>query len=271
VSAGAVWVEKLLSQIQSERQEIATLFEKAREAHVDARKVRDRLKSELAAMRRDRELVLQEAREEAAQIVRELRTRLRQLESEARPGGNRKEHRQLTAKLDEVLKDTAAELGGVPESPEAGSLTPLAIKPGVTVNVPSLEQQGTVVSVAAGEAEVQIGAFTMRLPIEDLEVVRGSDKRQERAVEFESTRAAPAMQIDLRGWRADDALMELDQYLHDNYMHGQGTVRIVHGKGTGALRKAIREQLSGHPLVKSIEAEEPRQGGEGVTVVRLVV
>lgn len=77
------------------------------------------------------------------------------------------------------------------------------------------------------------------------------------------------MEIDMRGWRADDALRELDQYLHDNYTHGQETVRIIHGKGTGALRKAIREQLSSHPLVQSFQSEKPEQGGEGVTVVKL--
>jgi DNA mismatch repair protein MutS2 len=79
------------------------------------------------------------------------------------------------------------------------------------------------------------------------------------------------MEIDVRGWRADEATREIDQYLHDNYMHGQGTVRIIHGKGTGALRKAIREQLEGHPLVKSHASEEAKQGGEGVTVVNLAV
>jgi DNA mismatch repair protein MutS2 len=53
-------------------------------------------------------------------------------------------------------------------------------------------------------------------------------------------------------------------------MAGQGTVRIVHGKGTGALRRAIREQLQGHPLVKSYTAEKPELGGDGVTVVTLL-
>jgi DNA mismatch repair protein MutS2 len=77
------------------------------------------------------------------------------------------------------------------------------------------------------------------------------------------------MEIDVRGWRADEALRELDQYLHDNYMHGQGTVRIVHGKGTGALRKAIREQLTENPLVKNYQPEKPELGGDGVTVVNL--
>jgi DNA mismatch repair protein MutS2 len=75
--------------------------------------------------------------------------------------------------------------------------------------------------------------------------------------------------MDVRGWRADEAVREIDQYLHDSYMHGQGTIRIVHGKGTGALRKAIREQLQGHPLVRTYAGEKPELGGDGVTVVTL--
>jgi DNA mismatch repair protein MutS2 len=62
---------------------------------------------------------------------------------------------------------------------------------------------------------------------------------------------------------------ELDQYVHDSYMHGQSTVRIVHGKGTGALRQVVRDQLREHPLVKSFDTEKPEQGGDGVTVVTL--
>jgi DNA mismatch repair protein MutS2 len=116
---------------------------------------------------------------------------------------------------------------------------------------------------------VQLGQFKMRLPTDDLQVVGKKEREPERAVEYRATREAPPMEIDVRGWRADDAIRELDQYLHDNYMHGQGTVRIVHGKGTGALRKAIRDQLGEHPLVQSFQAEKPELGGEGVTVVKL--
>jgi DNA mismatch repair protein MutS2 len=88
-------------------------------------------------------------------------------------------------------------------------------------------------------------------------------------VSYTATRAAPPREIDVRGWRVDEVTQELDQYLHDNYMHGQQSVRIVHGKGTGALRKVIRDQLRVHPLVHGFEAEKPELGGEGVTVVSL--
>ena len=269
LSSGAVRVEQLLSQIQAERQEIGRLFERAKEMHEDARKLRDRVSAELAGIQRERERVLAETREEGAAVVRELRTRLRQIEDEAKGAVSRREQRELRDRIEGAQSAAAQKLGPVPtlSTSDASALQPL--RPGSSVAINSLGQQGTVLTLSGGEAEVQVGQFKMRLPVDDLQPLTRKEQKQERAVEFRGTRAAPPAEIDVRGWRPDEALRELDQYLHDNYMHGQGTVRIVHGKGTGALRKAIREQLSEHPLVKSLEPEKPELGGEGVTVVTL--
>ena len=77
------------------------------------------------------------------------------------------------------------------------------------------------------------------------------------------------MQLDVRGWRVDDMLPEVDQYLNDAYMAGMPFVRVLHGKGTGALRQALRQQLTHHPLVKSYASAPANEGGDGVTVVTL--
>jgi DNA mismatch repair protein MutS2 len=68
---------------------------------------------------------------------------------------------------------------------------------------------------------------------------------------------------------ADEAHPLIDKYLDDAYRAGLSPVRIVHGKGTGALRRAVREMLSAHPLVRSTETAPREEGGEGVTVVSL--
>jgi DNA mismatch repair protein MutS2 len=78
-----------------------------------------------------------------------------------------------------------------------------------------------------------------------------------------------ATQLDIRGSRVEQALDELDNYLNDAVMLGMSSVRIVHGKGTGALRSAVREHLSHHPLVKSFASPPSQEGGDGVTVVKL--
>jgi len=77
------------------------------------------------------------------------------------------------------------------------------------------------------------------------------------------------LQLDLRGARPDEALAVLDRYLNDAAVAGIGRLRIVHGKGTGALRAAIRAALAGHPLVRAHEPAGPSEGGEGATIITL--
>lgn len=270
VSGGAVRVEKLLGQIQAERREIGDLLARVRDMHADARKLRERVRTELADLRNERRRILDEARQEAAETVRELRRRLRDIEDEAKGKASRRDQRGLRAAVEEAQVEASRVLGAEePERHHAPALQPLTV--GSTVQVVSLGQEGTVASLSDGEAEVQLGNFKMRVPTDDLQLLSRQERRQERQVQYTSTRAAPAPEIDVRGMRPDEVVPELDQYLHDNFMHGQGTVRIVHGKGTGALRKAIREQLSENSLVKSFQAAEPKLGGDGVTVVKLAV
>ncbi|HEY8730759.1 MAG TPA: Smr/MutS family protein, partial [Candidatus Limnocylindria bacterium] len=77
------------------------------------------------------------------------------------------------------------------------------------------------------------------------------------------------LQLDLRGARAEEALAELDRYLNNAAVAGYDRVRVVHGKGTGALRNAVREALSAHPLVREQTPAAANEGGEGATIVRL--
>ena len=82
---------------------------------------------------------------------------------------------------------------------------------------------------------------------------------------------APPAEIDVRGTAADDALLAVEQRLDEAFRAGLAELRIVHGKGTGTLRRAVREMLSKHALVRAHASAPPRQGGDGVTVVELAV
>jgi DNA mismatch repair protein MutS2 len=77
------------------------------------------------------------------------------------------------------------------------------------------------------------------------------------------------MEVDLRGLMADDALDKMERYLEQAFLSGLPFVRIIHGKGTGRLRQAVREALRGHEYVKSFEEGGDKEGGEGVTVAKM--
>ena len=79
----------------------------------------------------------------------------------------------------------------------------------------------------------------------------------------------PAAEIHLRRLTVDEALFRLDRYLNDAFLAGLPTVRVIHGKGTGTLRQAVREELKTHPLVKSFRRAGLEEGGDGATVVEL--
>lgn len=79
----------------------------------------------------------------------------------------------------------------------------------------------------------------------------------------------PTNELHLRQLTIDEALLKLDKYLNDAFMAGLYQVRIIHGKGTGALRQAVRKKLDKHPLVSSYRPAAYGEGGEGVTIVEL--
>jgi DNA mismatch repair protein MutS2 len=92
-----------------------------------------------------------------------------------------------------------------------------------------------------------------------------------RPVELDmATRDVP-LEVDLRGLRRDEAIQTFDRYLHDAYMAGLPSVRVIHGRGTGAVRTAVREVLVGNPLVKSFTVAGRSEGGDGATNVALAV
>jgi DNA mismatch repair protein MutS2 len=81
---------------------------------------------------------------------------------------------------------------------------------------------------------------------------------------------SPGIELNLLGLRVEEATPRLDKHLNDAFLAGLPLVRIVHGRGTGALRRAVREQLERHPLVACFRPGDRHEGGDGVTVAELV-
>jgi DNA mismatch repair protein MutS2 len=145
---------------------------------------------------------------------------------------------------------------------------------GETVWVRPLSAEGQITELTASEAEVQVGRLRTRVSLDDLEhrtrSERAADRVERRRDPLPARSASPGMELDLRGQVVEDALPRVDDYLDAAYMAGLPFVRIIHGKGTGVLRRAIRDVLRGHPLVSSSQKGSAKEGGDGVTVVKLV-
>ena len=121
---------------------------------------------------------------------------------------------------------------------------------------------------------VQLGYGGMRINIDtrELEPAQGEELESPAPkLSLDVTRKAKDVktEIDLRGQTCDEAWEEVDKYLDDACLVGMKNVRIIHGKGTGALRRFLRHQLPAHPRVESIRPGGPGEGGDGVTVVTL--
>jgi DNA mismatch repair protein MutS2 len=124
--------------------------------------------------------------------------------------------------------------------------------------------------VQGNEAEVALGSLKLRQPLVDLQRIGRASRKlssDERVVHAQPD--AVPIEIDIRGQRAEEVVPVLDAYLHDAYLIGLPWVRIIHGKGTGALRQVVRSQLRENPVVAKSEAAGANEGGEGATVAHL--
>jgi DNA mismatch repair protein MutS2 len=161
---------------------------------------------------------------------------------------------------------------------------------GDAVRLRSFGKTGTVESVRDGEAEVRVGNVRLREKLQNLEllerVAAGPDaarRKEPRGAQLEQLAAArpttqvrlaesrgePDAELNLIGKTTDEAGDAVDKFLDEAFLHGYSSVRIIHGHGTGALRRAVAELLRGHPHVESFDAAPPNQGGAGATVVEL--
>ncbi|MCK4961709.1 MAG: Smr/MutS family protein, partial [Anaerolineales bacterium] len=151
-----------------------------------------------------------------------------------------------------------------------------SIRPGDRVRLHSINATGVVTDLSPKQAEVQIGRLRIRTRLDELTPLGEDEPAPEyrRSETRESSvrkgiAPAPPLELDLRGHTVDEGLEELERRLDAAYLAGMPFVRVIHGKGTGRLREAIRQALHGNPYVASFEPGKAREGGDGVTVVQL--
>ena len=291
-------LEDVLEQIRREREVAHAERVGAERARRELERRRQELERHLADIEQIKLKAAEEARAQVFQELDTLREELRRLRGRVEAG--------LTATSDEAFSrqwvreaqerveelDRQVRAGAARHSRPrriTGAATPRTrpgsglLRPGDVVYVPALDAEGEVISspTGNGQVEVQVGAFKMRVPAASLTLRRAAEAhRQVKRAEDGATGSAgrytnrqtvpaPPLEYDFRGWRVEEAIEEMDRRLNQAVLAGMPFLRIIHGKGTGALRAAMREFLTKHPLVKGVEPAPIEAGGEGVTIVRL--
>jgi DNA mismatch repair protein MutS2 len=275
VSPEETQADVLLDEIREQRdlahkarQESEQIQEGIRSKEVELLKRLDQIEDE----RRD---LIEQAREGAQQELAEVHTELEGIKRRLAIAGQPLE--TVTA-IAEELEDLEAEVDlPVPRQRQNEPLQIANIRLGDTVYLRSIDTEGVVTSLGEEQVEVQVGRLRVRARLSELEISRtkGNDATRSEVDEVAPTRSmglpgtSASVEIDLRGRATDEALDELDRQLDSAYLAGVPFLRVIHGKGTGKLRDAIRNSLKGNRYALSFEAGLAAEGGDGVTVIKL--
>lgn len=277
VSAEDLRTQDMLDDIHRLRVKMAEEREEAHTTRAEAQRTARDLRERLASIEQEREEILQEAREEAKETLETLESEVRKLRSRLRAAA---EPVDAVGAVEEELKELEAELPvakpeetptTLQEYDHLDEVSKPSIEAGDTVWVRPLNAKGSVLSIDDGQAEVQMGRMRTQVGLSALER-REAEEAEPVPVGVQTTTSSvssPGSSIDLRGCTVDETLKRLDRYLDQAMRAGVPQARIIHGKGTGALRRAVRDFLSSHPLVNNYESADYREGGEGVTVAEI--
>jgi DNA mismatch repair protein MutS2 len=273
--------DKLLDDIRRERNRTSREREKLEKAR---RRMEERtleLEKRLQSLDDERRQVLAQARAEGelevAVLKRNIEALRARLKKARQPLDALKSIEREAAAIQEEIERPVERMVSAPETAEG----PPTFRLGERVFVPQLDADGVITALNGVEAEVQIGSLHLRTPTSDLrrreaEAVqhvlnpRAADSGSGReTVSGRARSAPPGMELNLRGRLVEDGLDQLDRYLEQAYAAGLPWVRIIHGKGTGKMREAVRAALKDHPYVKSFEEARDTEGGAGVTIAKM--
>lgn len=246
-------------------------------AKEDALKLKRKYEEKLEKLDKTRDKAYMDARKEAKDIISnakdeadEILKAMRELEKMGISGGGRNRLEEERRKLKESLEDKEKSLYSQKEQ-KGESIE--KIKLGMEAYLPSLNQNVIVISLPDNKGEVLVEAGIMKISVKAKDL-RALDKpvkklKEKKKREVKLNLSNIESRVDLRGMDSEEACFRADKYLDDAYMANLGEVTIVHGKGTGVLRKAINDMLKRHPHVKSYRLGVYGEGGDGVTIVIL--
>ncbi len=265
-------ISRLLTDLKEQRFKARAEKEAARNLQKQLEEERNRLQQKALEMEREKEQFINRIQAEASQYLNSVRHEIEDLLNEfkrrAREAEAPKWHEieEMRKRYQQAVPDLSLRV-----DQESQPVSAKKLIPGDYVEIKSVKQKGYVLEVNGDEVVVQVGIMKLTVPRKDV-VVRSSPEevasRQRNRSYLENRKNIPA-EINLRGMLAEQALDETERYVEEAFLAGLDKIRIIHGKGTGALRRAVREHLAGHPYIKEFRDGENSEGGNGVTIAYL--
>ena len=276
LSKGTQELETLLAGLINEKQKLEALSVALKRERDESTQLNLKLENELQRLETEERKVIQETRDKVVREAAELHKEIHQAASALRKERTKERTEQAKQALAAVWEQLKSEVWQTKPSGKPGGETTddSRITVGDVVWLREANLQATVLSLSdeTQQIEVQAGQVKLRLGInsvEKVEIPLGTPLPEFTLVKRPLTRQPVSMELDLRGKRADEVEWELDRYLDAASLANLSEVRIVHGIGTGAVRKIVRDLLASHPLVESFRPGGRGEGGDGATVVKL--
>lgn len=266
-------VENMVASLEQSRRQAETDYERAHDILMESEKLRSDLmrawnqfenkREDLYKKAEDKaDKALQKARDEAEMIVDDIR----QMKTDAQL----KEHEWIEARkmLEEAQPDLSAK---TPDKPKQINETTQELKPGDNIKLLSANQRGTVLEKASeNDYLIQVGIMKVKVRRDEIQRVDNKSSVTEKPLAtVKGSSYHVKTELDLRGERYEDALGRLEKYIDDALLAGYPKVFIIHGKGTGALRKGVKEFAKNHSRIGVDRPGSEGEGGSGVTVLEL--
>ena len=281
VNPESLRADKLLDDIRKERNRTSREREKLEKARTRLDTQTKEIDKRLEKIEDERRDVLAKARAEGELEVAVLKRNIDSLKSQLRKAKQPLDAIKTIEELVEVIEQKAE--APVERKSEKlshkGTMSVISnqsLRLGERVTVSTLNAEGVVTALGESDAEVQIGSLRVRARLVDLVRKSGEAVASEQpvasaqsSIRQTSHSASPGLELNLRGKLVDEGLDELEKYLERAYSAGLLFVRIVHGKGTGRMRDAVRTALKSSSYVASFEEPKDGEGGAGVTVATM--
>ncbi|MEP7293925.1 MAG: Smr/MutS family protein, partial [Chloroflexota bacterium] len=270
--------DDLLDEIHRTREDIRRQQETITEMREDVEDQRAELRANLSTVEDERRDIIAATRRNMQSEMEEFRRELRRLRNDMRdaslPLEKLREIQQVADNVDKIVQQPIE--NGIKAPADLLDWTP---RLGDAVWLEALKTEGTIIELDKDDAMVQIGALKVRANLRDLKKPTRAERKvnqRRRVTAYEPAAEltipkgqSPGLELDLRGTRVEDALEKLDEYIDAAYLSGIPFGRIIHGKGTGALRRAVQDRVHEHPLVSKATVAAPKEGGDGVTIIHL--